>query len=436
MTKSKGKGKQSYLGTKVRKASHRLRKVSAKIQNEIDRRFMKGREAELILQVKGPKRRIKEIKYNAAEGIAREIGAQRYHILESIPFVVVQVPKKEAATLCSKINNDPKYFGAKGVVNVKRCNLARGVYTPELALRVGKELKLLKPCSKRRRKLSSMWNLDMIGTYSAQEITRGRGSTVLVIDTGVEYGHKELKHLFDSDKGYNFVADNDNPKDDNGHGTHVCGTVGSNSYGVATECRVLAAKVLDGSGYGLNSDVIRAIDMAIQDDRVDIATMSLGSSYYSDALEAICSEAYNSGVIVTAAAGNEYYGAEYPAACTGVISVAAVDYEKEHAEFSNIDPTVDISAPGVSIESTYLNGGTRILDGTSMATPHVAGIGALSVSAKNGISPKDFEKSLKKNAEDIGRGEPNHDEKYGAGLARADLVLENMSKGVFRRSRR
>lgn len=431
----KHKNSYLYLKEKAKKARHNFRKVSLKIQKEIDRRFMKQRDSELIIRLKGSKRNIDEIKYNSAERIAKIIGSSRYHLIRSIPYIIVPAPRKDVSRLCSMLNSRRLNAGEK---HVRSCSISAGAYTPELALRIGKEMNLLPKIKRSVRRHKRFckgfeWNLDMVGAYPAHDITKGSGASVLVIDTGVEYTHSQLKHLFGSDKGYNFVEENNKPKDDNGHGTHVCGTVGSFKYGVAPECSVLAAKVLDANGFGLNSDIIRAIDMAINDSRINIATMSLGSSYYSEALEEICREAFRSGVILTAAAGNEYFGAEYPAACSGVISVAAVDSEKQHAEFSNIDSSVDISAPGVNIESTYIGGKTNVLSGTSMATPHIAGISALAVSAKNSIGPKDYEKYLKKNAENIGVGEPNHDEKYGAGLARADILLENIKtmKKVF-----
>ena len=123
-----------------------------------------------------------------------------------------------------------------------------------------------------------------------------------------------------------------------------------------------------------------------------------------------------------AAAGNEYYGPSYPAALNNVVAVAAVDRNNEHAEFSNIYETNDISAPGVSIYSS-VPGGYQEFSGTSMATPHVTGSLALGKSVKQG-SPKELEERLKSSADELGSSlDPENRKKYGVGLVRADKLV-------------
>ena len=238
---------------------------------------------------------------------------------------------------------------------------------------------------------------------------------MLVADTGADLTHGEIAHLFDvNEPGYNFVHNNTNVRDGNGHGTHVSGLVGGQKVGVATGCQVLAAKVLNDQGFGSESSVVQSLDWAI-DNNIHLINMSLGSAHYSGMEAAMIKAVVDAGIVVCAAAGNEGWGASYPAAYPGVISVAAIDRKKRHADFSNIDPSVDISAPGVQVYSCLPGGGYEAWSGTSMATPLVSGSAAC-VMAEFGSY--DLEQKLKDGAEHLGE----HD-KFGAGLVRPDLVL-------------
>jgi subtilisin len=289
--------------------------------------------------------------------------------------------------------------------------------------------------SKQFKEANVLWNLKNIGADIAWKTTIGQGAKIMVIDTGIQYSHPELECRFDSDKGWNFIDDNNDPDDDNGHGTHCAGICAGADTGVAPGAGLIAGKVLDENGSGSTTDIISAIDYGINKARPDIISMSLGSRYPSNALEAICVEANRSGIIVCAAAGNEYFGPSYPAACNGVISVAAVDLNNDHAEFSNIDSSVDISCPGVDIYSTYPRNGHATLSGTSMATPGAAGCAALSVSV-NSLSPEKYEKIMAETAEEICPDEPQWEEKFGSGLIRPDKIIDKLGKSYKEGNRR
>ena len=273
--------------------------------------------------------------------------------------------------------------------------------------------------------LGEYWNLSMVGAYYAQSITKGKNVKVGVIDTGVDYKHKELKHLFRSEKGYDFVLEKPDGFDYNGHGTHVAGIIGGKTTGIAPEVTMYSLRILDEEGSGYEFDLIRAIEWAM-DKKLDIVNMSLGSAYASVALADICKEASQK-MILVAAAGND--GTEmpnYPAALDGVISVAAIDESKEHAYFSNIHETVDISAPGVDIYSTFPYNEYRYLSGTSMATPHVTGSLALlrSISKTNL-----YENIMKSTAEKLDyNGSYDPELVFGAGLIRIDRMLDYIMK--------
>ncbi|MBW3012333.1 S8 family peptidase, partial [Candidatus Woesearchaeota archaeon] len=221
------------------------------------------------------------------------------------------------------------------------------------------------------------WNLEML--HSIECNSQGYGGQdikVAVMDTGIDYNHNELAECFGNNVGYDFVND-ENPMDREGHGTHVAGIIAGRTTGVAPEAELRAYKVLDDYGYGSEIDLIKAIDMAIKED-IDICNMSLGfvnpSYTLAEALEVLTKTS-----IVCAAAGNEAYEPCYPGDfdIESLISVAALDRKKKRPYWSRVSENNDISAPGVGIISCAPGGGYAEMSGTSMATPHAAGVAAL-----------------------------------------------------------
>ncbi|MEK6823374.1 MAG: S8 family serine peptidase, partial [Nanoarchaeota archaeon] len=181
---------------------------------------------------------------------------------------------------------------------------------------------------------------------------------------------------------------------------------------------VYVAKVLDAYGCGNEGSVALGIDWALEKD-VRLMNMSLGSRSPSPLERELMNAAHRKNIIVCAAAGNEGRGPSYPAAFEHVLSVAAVDRHNEHAAFSNIDPSVDISAPGVAIVSCVPGNGYAQHSGTSMATPLACGVGALV--AATGCSA--LELALQTGAQQLGP----HDT-FGAGLVRADNSVGALHK--------
>lgn len=261
-------------------------------------------------------------------------------------------------------------------------------------------------------------NLEQIGAYKAQAKTKGKGVRVAIIDTGVDYRHEELKHAYKS--GWDFVNNDNNAMDDEGHGTHVAGIIAGRSTGVSPEVELYALKILNSEGVGSVTHLIKAIEWCI-DNKIDILNFSLGSLSSSVIEERTIKVALDAGISVVAAAGNEggnYYS--YPASYAGVLSVAAVDGNNQRAWFSNYNDRLGISAPGVDIFSTYLGGGFAVLSGTSMATPHVTAVLAMakSITGKRGRALEDY---VKDKAQSLGKSLY-----YGNGLVRADKVVEEM----------
>ena len=275
--------------------------------------------------------------------------------------------------------------------------------------------------------LEELWNLDLIGLDEAFNYSHGENVKIAIIDTGVDYSHPDLKERFGFDKGYDFLSEDKKPMDENGHGTHVAGITSGSETGIARKARLYALRVLDADGSGTEFDVMRAINYAFKHE-YSVVNMSLGSSFASDAFENLCDYVYERGLTLVAAAGNESYGPSYPASFgDSVISVAAIDSELNHASFSNIFETTDISAPGVEIYSTYLNGEYATFSGTSMATPHVTGTIALYLSLDRNATPRIINQILSDHAqplEDDSLGYDNH-WIFGSGLIRADLIMKS-----------
>jgi subtilisin family serine protease len=225
------------------------------------------------------------------------------------------------------------------------------------------------------------WGLDRIdqtsstlnGTYNYT--STGAGVHAYIIDTGILTSHSN----FGGRANAVYDALGGNGQDCNGHGTHVAGTVGSATYGVAKGVALHAVRVLGCDGSGTNSGVIAGIDYVRTNHiKPAVANMSLGGGYSATVNTAVTNLS-NAGVFVAVAAGNNNANAcNYsPASAPVVNTVAATTNTTARASYSNYGSCVDIYAPGSAITSTWSNGGTNSISGTSMASPHVAGVAAL-----------------------------------------------------------
>jgi subtilisin family serine protease len=255
------------------------------------------------------------------------------------------------------------------------------------------------------------WGVDKIDADLSSTLA-GNGSGAItnvdayVIDTGIDTSHPDLNVV----EFRSFIG---GPKTDcNGHGSHVAGTIGAKDdsngvVGVAPGIRLHAIKVLNCSGSGSWSSVINGINyVASTTTRPAVANMSLGGAQNSAVDDAV-KGAVSHGVFFAVAAGNDGGNAclHSPAAAGtagGVATIAATDSSDREASWSNYGSCVDLWAPGVSIYSTYKNGGYATLSGTSMATPHVAGGAALYLSTHTSASPSSVETALKNAAVSTG----------------------------------
>ncbi|GIW41469.1 MAG: hypothetical protein KatS3mg076_2046 [Candidatus Binatia bacterium] len=319
-----------------------------------------------------------------------------------------------------------------------------------------------------------LWGVKLIGAPAAWDVTRGAGVVIAVLDTGVDYTHPDIaaniwvnpgevpdngldddgNGFVDDVRGWDFVNDDADPMDDNGHGSHVAGTaaaVGNNGIGlvgVAFESRIMAVRALGTFGSARVSDLVEPILYAVENG-ADIINASWGTSEFSQTLSEAVSAAKAAGVVFVAAAGNSgRRGAVlYPAADRNTIAVAAFTHEDVRANFSDFGIELDVGAPGggdgppppaeqipsfsiLSVGSGAIDPFVRLrldpslfleaggveylrLAGTSMATPHVAGTAALVLAAHPSFSVEEVRQVLRTTAVDIDPPGPDDESGYG-----------------------
>lgn len=284
--------------------------------------------------------------------------------------------------------------------------------------------------------------------------TGGPDIIIAVLDTGVKLTHPDLSAgiwqnpaessgvagidddgngFIDDSNGWNFAANNNKVADDYGHGTHVAGIAaarinnGVGIAGMAGSATIMPVKVFYPPPHvlGTYEDLIRAIVYAT-DNGARVINMSLGATSYSLGEEAAVDYAWDHGVVVVAAAGNDSNDAyHYPAAHRNAIAVAATDASDNRAWFSTFGAFVDVAAPGVSILSTVMSGGYSSMSGTSMATPHVAGLAALLFSLNPQLTSAEVRELIEAQADDLGAA--GWDPFFGNGRINARRALAAVS---------
>jgi hypothetical protein len=243
--------------------------------------------------------------------------------------------------------------------------------------------------------------LDLKQPYTYYD-SAGAGVDVWVVDTGIATEQKDFEKRAVFEKS--FVADEE-AKDMNGHGTHCAGTIASKSYGIAKKANLHAVKVLNADGSGQFSDVVNGIQYVTSNVKPGktVLSMSVGGPK-SQAVDDAAKAAYKAGVVMIVAAGNDGDDAcnGSPSGVQEIFVVGATDKTDTMADFSNYGKCVDIFAPGVDITSLWIgaNGKTNTISGTSMATPHVAGVAALLMGEKKYSSAQDVYDDLLKAATD------------------------------------
>ncbi|WP_329381360.1 S8 family peptidase [Streptomyces sp. NBC_01351] len=265
---------------------------------------------------------------------------------------------------------------------------------------------------------SNSWGQDRIDQKTLpldQSFTtegNGAGVTAYILDTGIDYDHTEFggRATF----GYDAIGDGRNGKDCQGHGTHVAGTVGGATYGVARKASLVSVRVLGCDGKGTWSGIIAGMDWVAKNAKQPaVMNGSLGGDR-SAAVNNAATAVSDAGVLPVIAAGNSAVDAcnISPASAARVLTVAATNQWDEETSFSNYGTCVSLYAPGAAIVSAKLGGGSVALDGTSMAAPHVAGVAVLYKQAHPSADPAELNEwldseSTKDVLHSISKGSPN-----------------------------
>jgi serine protease len=296
------------------------------------------------------------------------------------------------------------------------------------------------------------WHMRQIGMPEAWKLADGGGVIVAVLDTGVAYEDFQTYHELPDLKGltfvdgYDFVDNDSHANDDHGHGSHVTGTIAQMTHngvgvtGIARNVRIMPLKVLSASGSGSVAGIADAIRYAA-DKGAKVINMSLGGPFPSRALKNAVAYAHKKGVIVVCAAGNESRGSVgYPAAYPGAVAVSATQFDEAVTFYSNYGKAIDVAAPGGNtrvdqngdgmpdgvLQNTIKIGDPTQDDyfgymGTSMASPHVAGVAALIV-GEGVTDPAMVEKILKDTARHP-KNQTYSKDRYGAGIIDAPAAI-------------
>ncbi len=237
-------------------------------------------------------------------------------------------------------------------------------------------------------------NLPLDSAYSY--LQTGSGTTAYIVDTGILSTHQQFSGRVLS--GYTAISDGNGTSDCHGHGTHVAGTVGGSTYGVAKNVSLVPIRILGCDGSGASSNVIAGLDWILKNGKKPaVVNMSLGGEANAS-LDSAVENLFNNGYVMVVAAGNSNTDAcsSSPARVSKAITVAATDSTDTRASYSNYGSCIDIFAPGSQINSSWIgsNTATKVLNGTSMATPHVVGVVAEMLQSTPTATPQTISTNL------------------------------------------
>ncbi|GGH40674.1 S8 family peptidase [Paenibacillus segetis] len=273
------------------------------------------------------------------------------------------------------------------------------------------------------------WGVKRIEAPDVWPLSTGQQIRIGVIDTGADYGHPDLRSSLA--RGINLLNRFTLPHDDNGHGTHIAGTIAASGgsqgiIGVAPRSLIFPVKAFDHNGSAYVSDIILGIDWCVRN-HMNIVNMSFGMRTKSVSLQNIIHKAHEANIVVVASSGNDKKNRaiDYPARYPQTISVGATGKDGRVAPFSNRGPYIDIYAPGEKIYSSWLGGGHREMNGTSMATSHVSGAIALLLALKPELTPDQIKRRLRRTARPL---PANSRAKPGTGEANAARLLRGKPK--------
>lgn len=332
--------------------------------------------------------------------------------------------------LLADLADDPDVLGASADALATTLEVSTASEVPSVPLATSEAAASADPRS------GEQWALTRLEAAAVWDRGGGTGIVVAVLDTGVDASHPDLAGQvlpgFDA-----YTPETAGRVDPNGHGTHVAGIVASlrgndqGGAGLAPGVKILPVRVLDESGSGDHSDIARGVIWAA-DHGADVMNLSLGGPEDTQVLRQAVAYARSKGVVVVVAAGNSAFQGNpviYPAAYADVVSVAASSPGDSRAIFSSYGPYVDVTAPGLSILSTYPGNQYAFLSGTSMAAPYVAAAAALTLESHPSMSAASVSSRLVSSAQDL--GVPGRDDEFGAGMVDP---LSSRTDGVPRKA--
>ena len=356
----------------------------------------------------------------AVEDALAATGAVVVRRAGQLGLVRVKLPDGMALT-----NAEALFRGVDGVAGTER-NLRT-----ELPRDVG-ELPLLEsgerlaPVLQRGREMTGLNN-------PAAETGYGRNCLVAVLDTGIDQSHPDLMHCVIG--GYNFVDDNADTRDLHGHGTACAGIVAGSGLGtdsvkgIAPHAHLIPVKVMNEHGRGTAFDVVEGIVYAVERG-ARVISLSIGARGESGAVRDAIAYAWQRGVLIVAASGNEGRDSvTFPANDARVISVGAVDANLQRAPFSNYGDDLTLVAPGVAVYTTAREKGYMQFSGTSAAVPFVAGALAALVGSRTGITAEEAHQAVLAAADNLGRA--GHDAEYGYGIINVRRLLFSRTARVY-----
>lgn len=327
------------------------------------------------------------------DNIRKHFGVKKEEVIDKIDVERVKIPEKAKDKVIEALKHNPRVEYAEPNFINKAALIPNDTYFPQ------------------------MWNLPKIAAPQGWDISTGTSSAVIaIIDSGVNLTHEDL------------VGKVSGTADDYGHGTQVAGVAAASSNngkgvtGVCWLCPILSLKVLNSAGLGGDSSVAAGVTTAA-DNGARVINLSLGGYANSAAIQDAVNYAWNHGVVVVAAAGNDNTSTPfYPAANANVVAVGGSNPDDTKLSVSNYGPWLDVIAPGESILTTTMNGSYDLAGGTSFASPHVAGLAGLIFSAKSGLTNQQVVDIITSTALDLGVA--GKDDLYGWGRIQADKALQ------------
>lgn len=345
---------------------------------------------------------------NSMRASLKAAGAREVGRIPQLDVRILEVPEAAEARVVAALSQNPNFEFAEPDY------VAEGIVTPNDTFYS-----------------SYQWHLPKIGAPAAWDVTTGASTVkIAVVDSGVQANHPDLGGRVLA--GYDFVNNDADPSDDNGHGTAVAGAAaatgnnGSGVAGVAWNVAILPVKVLGADNMGSYSAIASGINYAA-DQGARIINLSLGGTTSSRTLQSAVSYAWNKGCVLVAAAGNNGSSAAfYPAAYSQVVAVSALSAGDVLPSWSNYGSYVDISAPGENITTTAAGGGYTTMSGTSFASPLVAGAAALALSVDPSLANTAVVSLLTAKSDDLGA--TGYDIYFGAGRLNAAKVAAGAVK--------